>query len=319
MDADRRKELEARRAAMHARAEAAPRGQIADWLSFLCVPHQAANEGIWTPPHVSTTATRLYWEDSPPIPPEDWDFAHDPAEKVRHVRRFLEEVAVPETILTFAYDAMTSNIRIRLADAQPVLGILLDETWTVWVTARPACWLIEAHRDGTVRLSRPPRRTLKEEAAQRARERAHALPMIEALEAAGEWHMPIASDDPRAPDRPRFRNGYRKDPEPTSINGFVEHHQFDAMRARVFDWLAARVDEKVVMVWDGYPAAPYVAMAGATLLRHFDAFMRMLEVEVDNPDGIPIQPRTVTAWAPGENWSLQLDWNGPMWKYSGLD
>lgn len=318
MDGDRRKQLEARRAAMHVRAKAAPRGHIAPALALLAVPHEATNDGIWTPPHLTTTATRIYWENSAPIAHEDWEIAHDPPEKVRHVRRLLEEVATSDTILTFAYDAMSANIRIRLADALPVLGMLLDEHWTVWVTARPAGWLIEANRDGTVRLSRPPQRSLRELAEQRATERANARPMIEALEASGEWHMVIASDDPRAPSRPRYRNGHRKDPEPTSISGFVEHHQVEALRDQVYDWLAERASEKVVMVWNGYPAAPYVAMAGATLLRHFDAFVEMLEVEVDNPGGIPIQPGNVTVWAPSENWSLQLNWTGPMWKYSGL-
>ena len=281
------------------------------------VRFESRDVGIWTPPHLMVTATRIYWEDSPD--PARWEIAHNVEEKIGHVRGMIDEVTAPDTIITFGYDDMVASILLRADDAMANLDALLEPPYTTWITARPRGWLIEAGRDKVVRLSLPPEKSAAERGRQLERNLLYVGGFVETLDAAGVRCRIIDADDPHRPDHPPHQNPYARKLATVAVRGFVDFGDRNALKAQLLPWLEARAQGKSVIVWQGNLDAPYVLMPGSALAANLGSFADLADIELDDhPTGL-LRSTSVLAWSPGERWVLNLRREGPRWKFEALD
>lgn len=166
MDPERRKQLEAKRAALHERLERQVEGTIIPRLIERGAPHEPRFDGIWTPDYIRVAGNGLWWPDSPEPVEEEWcgttsrddpDGSKQRALRQQVIARMIGRATSRDTELRFSYDAgFETNLSIKARDAIANLDVLLDFGWTIWITSRAENWLIELSRDGVARLAMEP-------------------------------------------------------------------------------------------------------------------------------------------------------------------
>ena len=166
MDPERRKQLEAKRAALHERLERQVEGAIIPRLIERGVPHEPRFDGIWTPDYIRVAGNGLWWPDSPEPVEEEWcgttsrddpDGSKQRALRHQVIARMIGRATGRDTELRFSYDAgFETNLTLKARDALANLDVLLDFGWTIWITSRAENWLIELSRDGVARLAMEP-------------------------------------------------------------------------------------------------------------------------------------------------------------------
>lgn len=322
MDPDRRKQLEAKRAAAREKAadpEHQPiEGDIVPRLRERGIPHRVPGGGVWTPPFLKVTSTRIFWEGSPPAARAE--LCETLQERVAAVRNMLEQVAGPEDLLRFSYDGWASPVEIGMADALPVLDILLDEHRTIWITSKPKNWLIECGDYNTVQLALPPPVDPQEQARKAARDRAYVAPLARALAASGQPFRLFAHDDP---ERPAFANlgmfrGLGWSAVEKTLSAGVARGEYSAVSDCIAPFIAGRAPgstEIVVELFD--QGAPKLVVAADALLEHVEPLIdTAIRYDPDAPGG-EISLSMVHIYESGSNWLVEISANGPYWTVRG--
>lgn len=335
MDPERRKELEARRAAAKSTPIRTPEGKIVAGLVQRGVPHEPCFDGIWTPAYIRVAGNGLWWPDSPEPVATEWCGTTEAEDKdgskrrvlrQRVIARLLSQATSPDTQVRFNYDAgFETHVALKQRDAIANLDLLLDFSWTIWITSKAENWLIELTRDDIARLAMPPPLSPEEAARRDAMARLYARPLLEALEELGRPYQLVGDDDPHKPLRPRHVFNDTSKHEKQTLRRGVEAGDMEALKGETAAFVAARSAPDATFVAslgvNAYPnnvlGSPYVLMPADALQPAFDALVAMGCRDIDEEPLAGTKLRRFELWDTAGDWLVTVTFETRYWRING--
>ncbi|NCP19766.1 MAG: hypothetical protein GW855_11480 [Erythrobacter sp.] len=332
MDPTKRKQLEARRAALR---EAPPRkveGTIIPRLAARGIAHEPRFDGIWTPPYLRVSGNGIWWPDCPAPADSDHCWLNDKIDpkgtltaqkRIDVIKRMIEQATGPDTLIRFNYDSgFETHVSLKAGDAIANLDVLLDFGWTIWITGYPENWLIELSRDNVAQLALPPELSAEEIARRDAMAQLFASPLPETLTELGIGYELIRDDDPRRPRRPRHVYNDTHGSEKETLRKIVDPGDIDGLQAMVNEFVEARCDADVTLVATvgmyGVPhnkvGSPYVLMPHTALLPAFHSLVAMGNRDIAQEPLAGVSLSHVELWSKTGDWLLTIQFDNPYWR-----
>ena len=319
MDDDKRRELDIRRKALHQRREHdySTRGPIAAGLRERGIPFEAGG-GIWIPDYLPIASSRIDWQRV--SSPAEVRHCPEPADRPAAVRELLAMLGKLPERLTFAYDASYPTISVECAEALSNLDLLLDEAWPVYVSSRPAEWLIECGRYGYATLFTSPPVDPAEQARDDARLRAYVAPLWRALAKSDRRLELHARDSAQAPDpkMPVALPHWKK--REKSLKALVNRGDWAALEAEIRPWLASRAPGATPLALClRLNDTPRVTIEADALVDHMGAVMQLTERRDEDASVGYLRTEEILLFDPRARWRLKLYPTGPYWRAEGTD
>ena len=335
MDPERRKELEDRRAAAKSTPVRKAEGRIVAGLMDRGVPHEPCFDGIWTPAYIRVAGNGLWWPDSPePIATEwcgtteaeDKDGSKRRVLRQRVIARLLNQATSPDTQVRFNYDSgFETHVALRQRDAIANLDLLLDFSWTIWITSKAENWLIELTRDDIARLAMPPPLSQAEVARRAAMARLYTWPLTERLDELGVAYDLVADDDPHKPLRPRHVFNDTSKHEKQTLRRGIEAGDMEFLKSETAAFVAARSARDAILVAslgvNAYPnnalGSPCVLIPASALLPAFDALVAMGCRDIDEEPLAGTSLRRFELWDAAGDWLVTVTFEQRYWRING--
>lgn len=331
MDPERRKQLEAKRAALHERLERQVEGTIIPRLIERGVPHEPRFDGIWTPDYIRVAGNGLWWPDSPEPVATEWcgttekkdpDGSKEKLLRQEVIAELLRRATGPDTMVRFNYDTgFETNLELKQRDAIANLDVLLDFGWAIWITSQAENWLIELD-DHVARLAMPPVLDEEEEARRAAMGRLYASPLPETLEEIGVDYTLMRDDDPHKPLRPRhvFNDSHGREKE--TLRRGIEAGDIDRLQGEIADFIAVRCGPDATLVAslgiNAYPnnllGSPYVLMPVAALAPAFHALVAMGCRDIEEEPLAGTSLRRFELWSTEGSWLVTVAFEARYWR-----
>lgn len=313
MDEHRRQELQARRKALQKQLASPLReSAITDALRDAGVPFELSHMGLWTPSYLGISSSRIDWSRSPSparsLPSgtlEDRIFA---------AHAFLEEVAAPRDKLHFYYDYNYTSIDIFTADALRALEVLMNSDHEIWITARPANWLIEIYRYGQARLALPCEPTPAEQEAQLTRQYSHVRDLVDPLRAAGVRVDLFSREDPAGPDLPRGPVMYKWRERKRTVGMPVARGDYEGIAHRLSQFFAeTALETDEIAIDPGSAEAPIVVAPRTEILARLEVLMALMVPGKAGQSPLPAT-KAITLFPLDGSWAVKIVTDGPRWK-----
>ncbi|MBB3763535.1 hypothetical protein [Sphingomicrobium lutaoense] len=314
MDEKRRKALEERRAKMQADLARSPGDdEMQKALDQRGVPFEPSQVGLWTPQYLAISSSRIDWSRSP-LAAECWK-SEGLAARVEAVGKLLQRVAAPSDWLHFFFDDSSSGIDLQQTHALRALDILLDTRREVWITARPANWLIEVDRCGTTRLALPPILGPTAAAAAVERQMAYVGALVRPLREDGVPVSVYARDDPAGPDLPRGAVVYNWRQNKRTEGLPLDRGDYQGLAARLREFLEQTAPGITLLAYDlGYDDSPIVLTEAEKLLERPQLLMAPIECGAYEKHVNGLLLSAFSLFPPDGSWVVSVHADGPRWK-----
>ncbi|MBO9511677.1 hypothetical protein [Erythrobacter sp. A6_0] len=313
MEDQRRQELQARRKALQEELASPLReSAISDALREAAVPFELSQVGLWTPPYLGISSSRIDWSRSPApartFPSETLE------DRVFAARSFLGEVAAPSDKLHFYYEYNYTSLDMLAADALRALNVLMNSDNEIWITARPANWLIEIYRYGEARLALPYDPKPAEQEAQLARQYSHVGGLVDTLRAAGISVDLFSREDPAGPEQPRGPVMHKWRERKRTVGIPVARGDYAGLADRLCQFFAENALEiDDIAIDPGIVEAPILVASCAEILAHPKPIMALMELRKAEQSS-PVANNTITIFPKDGSWAIKIVGDGPRWK-----
>lgn len=313
MEEKRRQELQARRKSLQEKLASPLReSSITDALCDAGVPFELSHVGLWTPPYLAISSSRIDWSRSPAparsLPSGTLE------ERVFAARSFLQEVGGPDDKLHFYYEYNYTSLDIFNADALRALEVLMNSDHEIWITARPTSWLIEINRYGQAWLALPPESRPDEQEILLARQYSHVEQLVDPLRAAGIKVDLFMRQDPAGPEQPRGPVMYRWRERKKTIGMPLARGDYEGLAHKLSKFFAENgLDTDDIAIDPGIAEAPILVAPRAEILARPKLLMALMEPRKAE-QSLPVVNNAIILFPQDGSWAVKIVADGPRWK-----